>query len=184
MSLSQNDPAGEQSAAAEPFRLGAEPGRRLVPYPEGPPIMSLLATALISFVFLATATWTMFPFLAEFLVLLEALVGTAVLTIISLTILLAERHCRFPGWLPFVASFPVAWGLTLPSALEQGGSLLVWLAFGAMVAGISCAPAAPGWCLPPRRAGKICSSTATAPFRLTPCSGCDWMIEWAAMAIS
>ena len=71
-------------------------------------------------------------------VLLEALVGTAILTIISLTILLAERHRKFPGWLPFVASFPVAWGLTLPSALEHGGSLLVWLGFGAMVAGTFC----------------------------------------------
>jgi hypothetical protein len=71
-------------------------------------------------------------------VLLEALVGTAILTIISLTILLAERHRRFPGWLPFVASFPVAWGLTLPSALEHGGPLLVWLGFGAMVAGTFC----------------------------------------------
>jgi hypothetical protein len=97
----------------------------------------------------------MFPFLTEYLddgggmgplllptlsdsVLLEARVGTAILTIISLTILLAERHRRFPGWLPFVASLPVAWGLTLPSALEHGGSLLMWLAFGAMVAGIFC----------------------------------------------
>lgn len=33
---------------------------------------------------------------------------------------------------------PGRWGLTLPSALEHGGSLLVWLAFGAMVAGIFC----------------------------------------------
>jgi hypothetical protein len=155
MSLSQDDSACEQPTATEPVRLGVEPDRRRVPYPEGPPLMSLLAAALISFVFLATANWTMFPFLSEFLnagggmgplslptlsdnVLLEALVGTAFLTIISLTILLAERHRRFPGWLPFVASFPVAWGLTLPSALEHGGSLLAWLAFGAMVAGIFC----------------------------------------------
>jgi hypothetical protein len=155
MSLSRNDSAGEQPAATGPFRLGVEPERRRVPYPEGPPIMSLLAAAPISFVFLATANWTMFPCLADFLnvgggmgplslptlsdsVLLEALVGTAVPTIISLTIVLAERHRRFPGWLPFVASLPVAWVLTLPSALEHGGSLLVRLAFGAMVAGIFC----------------------------------------------
>ena len=97
----------------------------------------------------------MFPFLTEYLddeggmgplllptlsnsVLLEALVGTVILTIISLTILLAERQRRFPGRLPFVASFPAAWGPTLPSALEHGSSLLVWLAFGAMVAGNFC----------------------------------------------
>ena len=155
MTRSQHESACEQPAATEPIPLGVKPQRRPVPYPEGPPIMALLAAALISFVFLATSTWTMFPLLTEYLddgggmgplllptlsdsVLLEALVGTAVLTIISLTILLAERHRRFPGWLPFVASFPVAWGLTLPSALEHGGSLLVWLAFGAMVAGIFC----------------------------------------------
>jgi len=155
MRPSLNDSAGEQPAATEPIRFGLEPERRRVPYPEGLPMMSLVASALISFVFLATAGWSMFPFLAAFLepggglgplslptlsgsMLLEALVGTAVLTIISLTIVLAERQRRFPGWLPFVASFPVAWGLSLPSALEHGGSLLVWLAFGAMVAGIFC----------------------------------------------
>ena len=108
----------------------------------------------ISFFFLSTASWTMFPVLTQFLdmedglgplmlptfgsVLVEALIGTAVLTIISLTIVLVERHRKVPGWLPFVASFPVAWGLALPSALELGGSLLAWLAFGAMVAGIFC----------------------------------------------
>jgi len=155
MSLSQNASAGEQPAARESIRLGIEPEGSRVPYPRGLPIMSLVAAALFSFLFLATANWSMFPFLIAFVnvggelgplslpvlsdsVLLEALVGTAVLTIISLTILLAERHRRFPGWLPFVASFPVAWGLTLPSALELGGSMMVWLVFGAMVAGVFC----------------------------------------------
>lgn len=155
MSPSQHEPANDQPAATELIRLGVEPERRPVPYPEGLPLMSLFAAAMISFVFLSTASWTMFPFLTEFLndggglgplslptlagsVLIEALVGTAVLTIISLTILLAERQRSFPGWLPFVASFPVAWALTLPSALEHGGSLLAWLAFGAMIAGIFC----------------------------------------------
>jgi hypothetical protein len=155
MSPSQNNSDREQPAAPEPFGPGIEPEKRRVPYPEGLPLMSLFAAGLISFVFLATASWSMFPFLMDFVivggglgplslpvlsdsVLLEALVGTAVLTIISLTILQAERHRRFPGWLPFIASFPVAWGLTLPSALEHGGTLLVWLAFGAMVAGIFC----------------------------------------------
>ena len=155
MSPSQHEPAGELPAATEPFDLSAKPARRRVPYPEGPPSMALFAAALISFVFLATASWTIFPFLSAFLndggglgplslptisdnVLVEALVGTAVLTIISLSILLTERHRTVPGWLPFVASFPVAWGLTLPSALEHGGSLLAWLAFGAMIAGIFC----------------------------------------------
>jgi hypothetical protein len=117
--------------------------------------MSLFAAALISFVFLATASWSMFPFLSEYLnaggglgplalpilsdsVLIEALIGTSALTIVSLTIVLAERHRSFPDWLPFVASFPFAWGLILPSALEHGGPLMVWLLFGATVAGVFC----------------------------------------------
>ncbi len=155
MSPSQTDSACEQPAATEPIRLGIEPERRPMPYPEGLPLMSLLAAALISFAFLATASWSRFPFLIDFVivggglgpfllpvlsdsVLLEALVGTAFLTIITLTILLAERQRRFPDWLPFVTSFPVAWGLTLPSVLELGGTLLAWLVFGAMVAGVFC----------------------------------------------
>ena len=64
--------------------------------------------------------------------------ATAVLTIISLTIFLAERHFRFPVWLPYAASFPVAWALTLPSALELGGALSMWLVFGTVVAGVFC----------------------------------------------
>ena len=66
MSPSQHESAGEQPAAMQPTRPEVEPERRL-PYPEGPPLMSLFAAALISFVFLATASWTMFPFLTEFL---------------------------------------------------------------------------------------------------------------------
>lgn len=155
MSLSQNDSAGEPPVVREPIRLAVERERRQVLYREALPFMSLVAAALFSFVFLATASWSMFPFLMEFVnpggglgplslpvlsnsVLLEAVVGTAVLTIISLTILLVERQRRFPEWLPFVASFPVAWGLTLPSALDLGGSMQVWLVFGAMVAGVFC----------------------------------------------
>ena len=153
MSLSQHEPAYEQPTAPDPNRPQLE--RRRVPYPEGAPLMSLLAAAVISFVFLSTSSWTLFPFLMEFLneggglgplslptlsdsVLIEALVGTAILTIVSLTILMAERHHKFPSWLPFVASFPVAWALTLPSALEHGGALPMWVAFGAMLAGTFC----------------------------------------------
>ena len=169
MSLSQNDSACEQPAAEEPTSFGLRPERRPVPFPEGPPLMSLFAAALISFMFLTTASWTMFPILTEFLnnggglgplalptspdtCLGEALIGTALPTIISLTILLAERrNFRFPGWLPFVVSFPVAWCLTLPSALELGGSLLAWLAFGAMSRASS---ACTGGCSPgPARSG-------------------------------
>lgn len=117
--------------------------------------MSLLAAAVLSYVFLAMSSWTIFPYLSDFLqdggglgplslptlsdnVLIEALIGSAVLTIISLTVLMAERQRSFPGWLPFVLSFPVAWVLILPSALEHGSSWPAWLAFGAMLAGVFC----------------------------------------------
>jgi hypothetical protein len=155
MSPSQYEPPREQSPASGLIPPGAERERGPAPYPESPPLMSLGAAALLSFVFLNVAFWRMFPLLSEFLtdegglgplllptvsdsLLVEALVGTAVLTIISLTILLVERHLKFSGWIPFVASFPVTWALTLPSALEHGGSLKLWLAFGAMIAGIFC----------------------------------------------
>jgi hypothetical protein len=155
MSPSQHEPAEEQPEAPGPARILAGPTRRPPLYPEGIPIPSLSAAALISFVCLATSSWTIYPAISEFLdeggglgpfalptvsgsVLVEALIGTAVLTIISLTILLAQRHHRIADWIPFVASFPAAWALTLPSALEHGGSLPMWFIFGAMVAGIFC----------------------------------------------
>ena len=156
MSASQDDPGCEQPAATEPKRFGVRPERRPLPFPEGPPLISLFVTALVSFVVLCLGTLPIFSFLADLLnvggglsplafptfflgsVLLEALFATAVLTIISLTIFLAERHFRFPVWLPYAASFPVAWALTLPSALELGGALSMWLVFGTVVAGVFC----------------------------------------------
>ena len=54
MTQSQHESACEQPAATEPIPFGVEPERRPARYPEGPPIMALLAAALISFVFLAT----------------------------------------------------------------------------------------------------------------------------------
>jgi hypothetical protein len=67
MTLSQHESACEQPAATVPIPLGVEPERRPVRYAEGPSITALLAAALISFVSLATSTWTMFPFLTEYL---------------------------------------------------------------------------------------------------------------------
>jgi hypothetical protein len=126
-----------------------------LPYPEGLPLVSLLVAAIISFVFLALAPFLVFLLLLEFVSdggeigplslpiythnnFLEALVGTLILTVISLALLMIQRARSFPGWLPFALSFPFAWALILPSALELGGSWLAWLAFGAMVAGVFC----------------------------------------------
>ncbi len=156
MNASQDDPGCEQPSANEPKWFGVRPERRRVPFPEGPPLLSLFVTALVSILVLSMGTLPMFSFLADLLnvggglgplalptfflgsALLEALFATAVLTIISLTIFLAERHFKFPVWLPYAASFPVAWALTMPSALELGGSLQMWLVFGAVVAGVFC----------------------------------------------
>ena len=117
--------------------------------------MSLLAAALISFLILTFSGTSMVAYLVDLLdpggglgplglptlsgsVVVEALIACALLTIISVTIILAERHYDFPGWLPFALAFPVAWCLTLPSALELGGSWRAWLAFGTLTACIFC----------------------------------------------
>jgi hypothetical protein len=145
----------ERTGASTPLPADLRPARRFIPAPDGIPIKSLLAAGLFSFTFLATASWTVYPVLALFLsdngglgplllptisdsVLVEALIGAAALTIISATIALAERHRRIPEWVPYVASFPVAWGLILPSALEYGGTLPVWFIFASAAAAIFC----------------------------------------------
>ncbi len=153
MNQSHDDFAREQPATGL-ARLGIRPERPL-PFPESPPHMALFAAALVSFIALSLSSGPIVAYLSDYLgdaaglgplalptlsgsVLVEALIATILLTIISLTIILAERHHSFPEWLPFVASFPVAWCLTLPSALELGGSLRAWLVFGAMAAGVFC----------------------------------------------
>ena len=154
MSLNQDNTPREQPAVPEPARLGIRPERPL-PFPEGSPRMALIAAAIVSFIALSMSSGPIAIFFSDYLgdggglgplalptlsdsVLVEALIATVLLTIISLTIILAERHFVFPEWLPYVASFPVAWCLTLPSALELGGSLQAWLVFGAMAAGAFC----------------------------------------------
>jgi hypothetical protein len=120
-----------------------------------PPTVSLVVAAVISFVFLVVAPTFFVPQLLNLLtdgddlgplslpimahnVLLEALVGSALLTLISLVIVMAERWRPFPWWLPFALSIPVTGALILPSALEHGGPLVAWLAFCTMIAGIFC----------------------------------------------
>jgi hypothetical protein len=126
---------------------------------EGPSLLSLLAAALISFIFLSFALLFVFPLLLELGIsgeeggplslpiysynfLLEALVGSTVFTVVGVALMMIERLRPFPRWLPLALSFPVAWALVLPSALEHGGSWLGWLVFGAMAAGAFCVH----WC--------------------------------------
>ncbi len=155
MSTRWNRAASGTSPVGEPRLRSDTAVRRLEVRPEGLPILALIATGLITFVVLATSSWTIFPILAEYLdaggglgplllptmfdsVLAEALAGTAFLLIISVMILMVEQRREFPPWVPYCASFPVAWLLTLPSALEYGGPLSMWIAFGAMVAAVFC----------------------------------------------
>jgi hypothetical protein len=111
--------------------------------------------AAVSFVFLVSAPFLLAPVFLAFMTegessgplvlpifthnpMLEALVGTVVLTIISLTLVLLERIIRFPARLPFALSFPVAWALILPSMLEHGGWWVAWLVFASLFAGAFC----------------------------------------------
>jgi hypothetical protein len=122
---------------------------------EHPPFASLLVAAVISFVLLVLLPTIFLGPLLYLLpesdslgpmslpivshnVFLEALVGSGLLTIISLIIVMAERWRRVPRWLPFALSLPVATALILPSALEHGGPFLAWLAFCVLVAAVFC----------------------------------------------
>lgn len=135
--------------------LGPKAGPPLLLYPEGPPLVSLAVAAVVSFVFLAMAPFVVAPFLFGLMAegessgplllpifahhpLLEAMVGTTVLTILSLVLMAVQQSRPFPRWLPFALSFPAAWALVLPSMLEHGGWWLAWLAFGAILAGAFC----------------------------------------------
>jgi hypothetical protein len=124
-------------------------------HPEGLPLVSILVAAAVSFVFLVMAPFVVFPVLVELMSeggdlgplslpihihnpYLEALIGTLILTIVSLALVLLQRFRPYPHRLPFALSFPVAWALVLPSMLEHGGSWLAWLAFGALIAAAFC----------------------------------------------
>jgi hypothetical protein len=122
--------------------------------PDGLPLVSLLAAAVISFCFLIFAVFAVFPLFFELiegeavgpLILpiymfnryVEALIVSMVFTVIGAALVMVQRARPFPRWLPQAISFPVAWALILPSRLEFGGSWLSWLIFGAIAAGTFC----------------------------------------------
>jgi len=122
--------------------------------PHGLPIVSLLASAVVSFFFLMIALSAIFPLFFElvdgeeigplifpiyaFNPYVEALIGSLVFTVIGAALVMLEHARPFPRWLPQAISFPVAWALILPSRLEFGGSWLSWLIFGAIVAVTFC----------------------------------------------
>jgi hypothetical protein len=143
-------------------RPGPRSNRPLAPgepppllYPEGLPLISIFVAAAVSFVFLVSAPFLLAPVFLTFMTegessgplvlpifthnpLMEALVGIAFLTIISLILVSIERIRRIPARLPFLLSFPVAWALVLPSMLEHGGWWVAWLVFASLFAAAFC----------------------------------------------
>jgi hypothetical protein len=123
-----------------------------LPFSEGLPLLSSLASTVVSFIVLMKLPSLAYPILAKLtdsgsnagplsLSLFmggwfEPLVGPLILTVISLAIHMAQRHYRIPDWLPFALALPVAVVVIAPSALELGGSWLAWLAFSVMAAGV------------------------------------------------
>jgi hypothetical protein len=120
-----------------------------------PSARALLVAAAISFVFLVVMPLLAVPALVHLLpdgdalgplslpivahnIFLEALVGSALLTIISLMIVMAQQWRSFPWWLPFALALPVAAALIMPSALEHGGPIVAWLGCCALAAAAFC----------------------------------------------
>jgi hypothetical protein len=156
--VSQTMPSRDvESRASDRFDarwLASERAR--TPFPDGPPLMSLFVAAFISFIFLCLIPYFLTPLLLFFssdegaagplglpfgftrFFVLEALIGSIALTVISYAILMARRWRRFPRWLPFLLAFPVAWAMVLPSRLEHGGPWLGWLTLGTVLAGVFC----------------------------------------------
>ena len=92
--------------------------------PRGLSLVSLLASALVSFFFLMFVLSTIFPLFFELIggdeigplifpiyafSYVEALIGSLVFTVIGERSVMLERARPFPHWLPQAISFPVAW---------------------------------------------------------------------------
>ncbi len=121
---------------------------------EGLPVFPLLFTAALSALLIYVSPWFCLPLLGRLvpegqnvgplgLPILtgepgEVMAGAGVLTILCLVLLSIERAREFPPWLPMALAFPVTWLLIVPSALEHGGSLLSWMVFGVLIAGLFC----------------------------------------------
>jgi hypothetical protein len=69
--------------------------------------------------------------------IVDAAIGSIVLTVIAVALQLFQRYRRFPGWLPLVIAWPAGWMLVAPSALKDG-DWASWLVLGTLAAGIFC----------------------------------------------
>jgi hypothetical protein len=130
------------------------PGPLPLLYPERAPIISLCVAAMVSFMTLAispsfvlsilmkldSGSWSG-PLLLPWFglnVVLAALLGTAILSVITLVVWMFLRGRPRRPMKPYLLAFPVAWVLVVPSSLELGGSPLAWIAFGSMLAMAFC----------------------------------------------
>lgn len=127
-------------------------------HPDGSSLVSVLVAGFITFVILAMSPFLLIPMFSQFrsdddgeigplflflpvfsvLHLLVSLIGSIVLSVISLALVITRRWRPFPDRLPYVLSLPIAWLLILPSKLEHGGAWTEWLILGAVTAGFFC----------------------------------------------
>lgn len=122
---------------------------------EGPPFACNLAAAVSSFFAMAAIeffsslyfirfsatlenTWQLLAELMPYGPLLDAMLGSIVLTVFAIGLQLFQRHRRFPSWLPLVLAWPAAWMLFAPSALEHSDDWAPWLVLGTLAAFVFC----------------------------------------------
>lgn len=82
--------------------------------------------------------WLLWMDLLPYGPLLNATLGTIVLTVVAVGLQLFQRHRRFPDWLPLVLAWPSALALVGPSALEHADDWAPWLVLGALAAFVFC----------------------------------------------
>lgn len=122
---------------------------------EAPSLACNLAAAMFSFFALAAleffpslyvlgfsatmeSAWLLLVDLLPYGPLVNATLGTIVLTVVAVALQLFQRYWRFPSWLPLVLAWPSGLLLVGPSALEHADDWAPWLVLGAIVAFVFC----------------------------------------------
>lgn len=122
---------------------------------EGPPLACNIAAAIFSFFnlmvldFLSAqyfgnvsptmeSTWVLLMDLLPYGGLVNAVVGSIVMTVLAVSLQIFQRGRRFPDWLPLVLAWPAAWVLVAPSALQHSDDWAPWFIIGALAAFVFC----------------------------------------------
>lgn len=66
--------------------------------------------------------------------IVNATLGTVVLTVVAVGLQLLRQYRRFPDWLPLALAWPTALALVGPSAVEHADDWASWLVLGALAA--------------------------------------------------